>query len=508
MLFFKPQFRIITPLICVFFIQITFSQSQTFNSSSSFTVPTNVTKISVEAWGGGGKGGTRTTDGTSGGGGGGAYSKKVLTVVPSEVYTVTVGSGSSSTSPGGDSQFFKTSTPSTILTRAKGGNSVANNSNSGANGGLASASIGDVKYSGGSGADGGTRTRYFFIFPLDLTYGGGGGSSAGTTLNGVDATIEYGAIAPLGGGNGGDGAYSWLFGSDVSKNGVIPGGGGGGAYKLGGGTVNGANGANGRVIICSFPINAGNITGSSNVCLGQNSVSYSIPAISNATSYAWSYSGSGITISNGSSNAITINFSSSATSGILTAYGVNACGNGNPSTNFSINVNQLPLADFSFSVNPSNNGEVSFTNTSTNGTSYLWDFGDSSTSTLANPTHTYSTSGVYSITLRSTNSCGFNEITKLVTVDNTLGIDDEILSSFTMYPNPVTSNEIKLTIPNEIEAFEVTISSILGQKINSYSIKNKYNDIHKLPINNYKTGVYFITISTENGKATKKLIVN
>jgi len=39
--------------------------------------------------------------------------------------------------------------------------------------------------------------------------------------------------------------------------------------------------------------------------------------------------------------------------------------------------------------------------------SYLWNFGDNQTSTLANPTHTYSSAGNYSISLRinSTNGC-------------------------------------------------------------------------------------------------------
>ncbi|NUQ25779.1 MAG: PKD domain-containing protein [Saprospiraceae bacterium] len=49
---------------------------------------------------------------------------------------------------------------------------------------------------------------------------------------------------------------------------------------------------------------------------------------------------------------------------------------------------------------------VTLTNTSTNGLSYLWEFGDGNTSTATNPTHTYATGGIYNIKLTATNNAG------------------------------------------------------------------------------------------------------
>ena len=46
---------------------------------------------------------------------------------------------------------------------------------------------------------------------------------------------------------------------------------------------------------------------------------------------------------------------------------------------------------------------VSFTNLSTNADSYLWDFGDGSTSTQTNPQHTYTTKGSFTVKLTATN---------------------------------------------------------------------------------------------------------
>jgi predicted outer membrane repeat protein len=56
---------------------------------------------------------------------------------------------------------------------------------------------------------------------------------------------------------------------------------------------------------------------------------------------------------------------------------------------------------------------VKFTDTSSNNpTSWLWDFGDGSTSTDENPTHTYSTLGNYTVTLIATNAAGSSTLTQ------------------------------------------------------------------------------------------------
>ncbi len=210
--------------------------SMTYTTSGSFTPPAGVTQVVVECWGAGGRGGTRTTNGQGGGGGGGAYSRALVPVTPLTPYTVTVGIGSTSAAPGGDSWF---GTSGTVM--AKGGNSVANNTNGGATGGSAAVSVGTVKFSGGNGANGG---NFFFV-----RWGGGGGSSAGYAAVGGNAPGgNGGGTAPAGGGNGGDGATSQANGSP----GFPPGGGGGGAVRTSSGTRTGGAGADGQVIVTYY----------------------------------------------------------------------------------------------------------------------------------------------------------------------------------------------------------------------------------------------------------------
>lgn len=73
---------------------------------------------------------------------------------------------------------------------------------------------------------------------------------------------------------------------------------------------------------------------------------------------------------------------------------------------FQVDVtDRIAIADFSYEIN-SCKGSVSFTNQSTNATTYFWDFGDGNTSTLENPTHEYAQGGTFTIKLvASKNSC-------------------------------------------------------------------------------------------------------
>lgn len=67
-------------------------------------------------------------------------------------------------------------------------------------------------------------------------------------------------------------------------------------------------------------------------------------------------------------------------------------------------LNQPTVAGFTYSVSPNSSVStvhltVHFSDTSTNATSWVWHFGDGTTSILQNPSHTYSTAGDYTVTL-------------------------------------------------------------------------------------------------------------
>jgi hypothetical protein len=228
--------------------------SLTYNSSTTWTCPANVTAVQVEAWGAGGAGGSalRSPDTGSveygGGGAGGAYAKKTnYPVSPGTSYYINVGVGGTNNSsvndttvPGGDSWFNSVNSTNLALVLAKGGpggeSAVGNTGTTryGIGGtGTTSNSIGDIIYAGGGGATGASSSA------------GGGGSGAGNAANGTTATTNVGAVAPLGGGNGGTGPTN---NSTIGGNGFGPGGGGSGARASG--TLNaGGVGGSGQIIL-------------------------------------------------------------------------------------------------------------------------------------------------------------------------------------------------------------------------------------------------------------------
>jgi hypothetical protein len=180
-----------------------FSNMQVFTSSTSWTVPTGVSKIKVIITAGGGGAGTY-----SGSGGGGAGSTLIATVEVTAGWSlsITVGSGGTAYTQGGNSQILYSS-PAIYLY---------------AGGGIGSADSRD-------GGNGGTAANYSSGGPTIVSMlirggGGGGGYSDG----GVGGSSYWG-----GGG---------LSGYNTNGSGLAYGSGGGGRGQNGAGSSSGADG--------------------------------------------------------------------------------------------------------------------------------------------------------------------------------------------------------------------------------------------------------------------------
>lgn len=105
-----------------------------------------------------------------------------------------------------------------------------------------------------------------------------------------------------------------------------------------------------------------------------------------------------------------------ATAGTYTVRLYNYFGNCKDSTSQVVTVASPPVADFTApsSASCQSSLTVNFQDISTGPVSWLWDFGDSTTSTEQNPSHTYSSYGDYTVSLIITNSSGCQDtITKM-----------------------------------------------------------------------------------------------
>lgn len=158
--------------------------------------------------------------------------------------------------------------------------------------------------------------------------------------------------------------------------------------------------ARGNVAIT--PVHAGFTANTVNGCMG---IPVQFTDTSNyAQTWSWDFGDGNTSTLQNPSHAYATN--GSYTVKLTVTY--NNCTDTHTETAF-INVTQ-PI---NFTLNASNTTSCSspftttFSSTASGATSYLWDFGDSTaTSTAANPTHTYTTDGSYTVTLSVTNSSG------------------------------------------------------------------------------------------------------
>ena len=92
---------------------------------------------------------------------------------------------------------------------------------------------------------------------------------------------------------------------------------------------------------------------------------------------------------------------------------INGVESDRPNIRFSwVDPSSPPITNFSSNTTSTCSGAVSFFDQSTNTpTSWLWNFGDGNSSTLQNPTHTYTNSGSFTVELITSNPFGSDTIT-------------------------------------------------------------------------------------------------
>ncbi len=241
------------------------------------------------------------------------------------------------------------------------------------------------------------------------------------------------------------------------------------------------------------------VAGNNTFCSGAFTLLTSTAAAGSGTisGYQWQISGNNINGATSSTYTVTA-------AGQYTVVVTNSNGCTAASTGIAVTEQVLPTASYLFTVNGST---VTFGNTSQNGTSYSWNFGDASpTSTAANPVHTYTANGTYTVVLTTTNSCGTSTASQQVTVTGVGINDDPSVKSLNIYPNPASQHVIISFDMTKQENVTIEIISVSGQVVhisNDRNIAGKFEK--KINLNELASGVYTVRISTSNG-VTNKLI--
>jgi hypothetical protein len=250
------------------------------------------------------------------------------------------------------------------------------------------------------------------------------------------------------------------------------------------------------VTVDPLPDSAAAINGSSIVCAGSNEIIYSVEPVVNAVTYVWTLpAGATITSGNGT-NAIIVNFADNASSGNITVYGNNLCGNGTTSPSFYVTVNPIPetptitvTGDTLFSSIPIGNQWFYNGILLVNDTNQIY---------IVSPY----LPGYYwtQVTLNGCVSDTSNHIYYNIT-----GFNYNVKTGLTLYPNPATTNVI-LEFPNinVVNKF-IEIYTAEGKMIfETHSTQNRFN----INVEDYPKGVYFVKLKTDESNFIEKFFKN
>lgn len=134
-----------------------------------------------------------------------------------------------------------------------------------------------------------------------------------------------------------------------------------------------------------------------------------------------------------------------------------------------------------FSATPTNGSAplaVTFTNLSSSATNYSWAFGDGNVSSTANPTNTYASPGVYSVTLTAIGATGSNTLTRTsyINVTNPPGTAADFSASplSGVPPLMVTFNNLSASATNYIWDFGDGESSTDTNVVHTYTNTGNY----------------------------------
>lgn len=156
----------------------------------------------------------------------------------------------------------------------------------------------------------------------------------------------------------------------------------------------------------------------------------------------------------------------------------------------------LPKANFSITYN---GRQIIISDSSLNTSTYHWDFGDSSSSTQQHPSHNYAANGTYTISLVTTNNCGNDTLSKIVTFST--GIEKISTNSITIYPNPA-QDFIYMTFNGIFKTGELTIVNAIGEIVLRKSINGNSTSELNINISELSSGLYIVKLLDEKAIKT------
>jgi len=255
------------------------------------------------------------------------------------------------------------------------------------------------------------------------------------------------------------------------------------------------------VIVVQLPGSAGSITGNSSVCEGDAAIVYSVSPISDATGYEWTVPGGAIIVAGANTDSITVDFPATSSSGNITVFGTNFCGNGQVSPDFAVIVKPVPPAPVITATGDTLNSSTA--------TGNQWYLNGTLITGATGQTYHADQSGNYTciVTLDGCSSAVSNVISIVI-----IGTGDKnVIGTIGILPNP---NDGQFMVEIESAAAKESICNLfvvnnLGVKIFELKdLKVTGNFRRNIDLRPVPNGMYSVIFTNDQGNVVKKIIIN
>ncbi len=170
----------------------------------------------------------------------------------------------------------------------------------------------------------------------------------------------------------------------------------------------------------------------------------------------------------------------------------------------SLNITVLLIPQAGFSIVQSGD-TVTTQNSSIGATIYDWDFGDGFTTNNPAPTHTYATTGVFTIQLIATNAEGCTDTFEMV-ADLTSGISEATIEQSIYFIVESTNYKINLSSNKKINSSSINFYDISGRILNVKTDQITNNTV-SISTQNLSGGIYFVEVISDEKRSTQKVFV-
>ncbi|MCX6280445.1 MAG: T9SS type A sorting domain-containing protein [Bacteroidetes bacterium] len=254
-----------------------------------------------------------------------------------------------------------------------------------------------------------------------------------------------------------------------------------------------------NVTVNPIPDPAGQISGSTAICVGTQNVPYQVSPIPNTIVYIWTLPANATIASGSGTNSITVDFAANASSGNITVNGNNTCGNG-AASNLNVILNPIPPTPV---IMVSGHELIS---SSASGNQWFHN-GTAVQGANAQTYHVPLSAPGWYWTVVTLNNCASDTSNNEYIAG--VGIGEKNDAGIAIYPVPNTGNfSISISSVSDI-TYKLDVYNNLGVKIyGDKSISVNGTKVTPVDLGPVPNGLYTIILRTNDNQVVRKILVN